>query len=202
MAVPPLAPTGPGAVPGHPDKPVLRAALRAKRAAHVAALGPDGERAGAEAAAAWLLPHLPPGGVVALYLKIQDEIDADPLIRALHARGQPLALPDLADSIQMYFRAWAPGDPLERGPFKLRQPPASAQDRAPEYIVTPLLGFDRRGGRIGQGASHYDRAFARYPGARRIGFAWSAQEVAEVPHDPWDMALHAVVTEREWIPIG
>lgn len=201
MAVPPLSPTGPGAMPGHPDKPALRAALRARRAAHVAGLDERGQAAGAEAAAGLLLPHIPAGAVVALYLKIQEEIDPDPLLRALHARGQPLALPDLADRTQMYFRAWAPGEPLERGPFKLRQPLPSAEDRAPDLIVTPLLGFDREGCRIGQGASHYDRAFARYPGARRVGYAWSVQEVEMVPRDPWDMALNAIVTEREWIPV-
>ena len=65
--------------------------------------------------------------------------------------------------------------------------------------MTPLVAFDRRGGRIGQGASHYDRAFARFPGARRLGFAWALQEVEAVPHDPWDEGLHAIVTEREWI---
>jgi 5-formyltetrahydrofolate cyclo-ligase len=29
--------------------------------------------------------------------------------------------------------------------------------------------------------------------------AWSVQEVAAIPTDPWDMPLHAVVTERERI---
>jgi 5-formyltetrahydrofolate cyclo-ligase len=176
--------------------------LRATRAAHIAALGEAGQQAAAEAAAERLLPHIRAGAVVALYLAIGDELDPMPLIGRLHARGQPLALPHLIDRTSMAFRAWAPGDPLERGPFKLRQPPASAAERAPDYIVTPLLGFDRQGGRLGQGASHYDRAFARLPGARRIGFGWHVQEIDAAPHDPWDIALNAVVTEQEWIPIA
>jgi 5-formyltetrahydrofolate cyclo-ligase len=194
-------PNGPGILPGHPDKPALRMALRARREAHVAALGVEGARAGAEAAAALLLPHLPQGGVVALYLAIGDELDPDPLAQALHARGQRLALPHLTDRTNMAFRAWAPGDPIERGPFRLRQPRAGAEPLAPDFIVTPLVGFDPGGGRIGQGASHYDRAFARFPGARRIGFAWAIQQVEAVPHDPWDLALDAIVTEREWIAV-
>jgi 5-formyltetrahydrofolate cyclo-ligase len=200
MAVPPL-PNHPGVLPGHPDKPALREALRARRAAHVEALGRAGMDAAAIAAGDLLLPHLPPEAMVALYLAIGDELDPDPLLRALHARGQRLALPHLADRTDMYFRAWAPGDPIERGPFRLRQPIASAAECAPDVIVTPLVGFDRKGGRIGQGASHYDRAFARFPGARRIGFAWGIQEVEAVPHDPWDVALDAIVTEREWIAV-
>ncbi len=200
MAVPPLAPSGPGALPGHPDKPALREALRTRRAALFAALG-DGARAAEEAAADHLLPHIPAGAIVALYLKIQDEIDPEPLIDSLHARGQRMALPHLADRTTMAFRVWTPGDPLERGPMRLRQPLPDSPEIAPDIIVTPLLGFDRTGGRIGQGASHYDRAFDRFPGARRLGYAWSVQEVTDVPHDPWDIALHAIVTEREFIPV-
>jgi 5-formyltetrahydrofolate cyclo-ligase len=53
--------------------------------------------------------------------------------------------------------------------------------------------------RLGQGAGFYDRAFARLPAARRIGLAWSAQEADALPADPWDVPLHAVATEKEWI---
>jgi 5-formyltetrahydrofolate cyclo-ligase len=196
MAVPP--PT-PGPIAADPAKAPLREELRARRHDHAAALGPAAAHAAADAAAALLLPHIPAGAVVALSLAFKDELDPDPLLRTLHAAGQPLALPYLADDTTMNFRAWQPGDPLARGPFRLRQPLAAAPPRAPDLIILPLLGFDRAGGRIGQGASHYDRAFARFPGARRVGFAWSVQEVSAVPHDPWDVALHAIVTEREWI---
>jgi 5-formyltetrahydrofolate cyclo-ligase len=201
MAVPPLSPA-PDEITAHPDKPALRAALRATRADHVAKLGKDGARAAAEAAARLILPHIPHAATVALYLAIHDELDPDPLLAALAARGQSLALPALYDATAMDFRRWAPGEPIERGPFRLRQPLPSADLVAPDLIVTPMVGFDRHGGRIGQGKSHYDRALIRYPGAHRIGFAWSVQEVpGRLPHDPWDMPLHAVVTENEWIPM-
>ena len=96
----------------------------------------------------------------------------------------------------MRFLAWAPGEAIEHGPMNLRQPVRDARECAPDLIVTPLTGFDRMGGRIGYGAGHYDRAFQRYPGAHRIGLAWAIQEVDSVPHDPWDVRLHAIATER------
>ena len=199
MAVPP-PPSN--ALPGDPAKPALRAALKARRAAHVAALGPDGERLGAVEAAAHILPHIAPGLVVGLYLALHDELDPAPLVDVLHARGQAIAMPHLEDIRTMRFRAWAPGDAVERGPMKLRQPLPDAPERAPDLIVTPLLGFARAGNRIGHGAGHYDRAFAQFPGARRLGFAWSVQEEEAVPHDPWDVPLEAVVTERGFIACG
>jgi len=193
MAVPPLSPD--------PAKFALRAELHARRAAHVAALGPERTRAAAHAAAEQMLAHIPAGASVSLYLAMRDEIDPEPLAAALHARGHQLALPALIDRTTMCFLAWQPGDALDEGPMDLRQPPLSAPECAPDLIVTPLTGFDRMGGRIGYGAGHYDRAFQQYPGAHRIGLAWAIQEVAEVPHDPWDVRLHAIATEREFIRI-
>ena len=58
---------------------------------------------------------------------------------------------------------------------------------------------DRRGNRLGQGAGQYDRAFAAHPAAWRIGVAWSVQQVDALAPDPWDVPLHAIVTESEWI---
>ena len=193
MAVPPPSPD--------PAKIALRAELRARRAAYVAAIGTEAARAAAEAAAGLLLPHIPAGAIASLYLAMHDEIDPAPLLDALHARGHKIALPTLIDRTTMRFLAWAPGDPIEHGPMNLRQPRADAAERAPDLIVTPLTGFDLRGGRIGYGAGHYDRAFQRYPGAHRIGFAWAMQEVEKVPHDPWDVRLHAVATEKEFVRI-
>ncbi|HWI87024.1 MAG TPA: 5-formyltetrahydrofolate cyclo-ligase [Sphingomonas sp.] len=193
MAVPPPTPD--------PAKAALREQLRTDRAAHVAALGAEGARAAADAAAANMLAHIPAGATVSLYLALQDELDPEPLIAALHARGHELALPTLFDRTTMRFLAWAPGDPLERGPMRLRQPLHSAAPRAPDLIVTPLLGFDRAGRRIGYGAGHYDRAFQQFPGAHRIGLAWAMQEVDRVPHDPWDVALHAIATQSEFVAI-
>jgi 5-formyltetrahydrofolate cyclo-ligase len=193
MAVPPPFP--------HPAKLALRAELRARRATHVAGLGADRARAAAQAAADHLLAHVPAGASVSLYLAMQDELDPEPLAAALHARGHALALPALIDRTTMRFLAWQPGDPIEDGPMTLRQPLLAAPERAPNLIVTPLTGFDRTGGRIGYGAGHYDRAFQRYPGAHRIGYAWAIQEVDLVPHDPWDVRLQAIATETGFIAV-
>jgi len=193
MAVPPPLPD--------PAKIALRAELRARRAAHVAAIGEQAARIAAHAAADLLLPHIPGGATVSLYLAMHDELDPEPLLEALHTRGHGIALPTLFDRTTMRFLAWAPGDAIEHGPMKLRQPVPSAPERAPDLIITPLTGFDRKGGRIGYGAGHYDRAFQRYPGAHRIGFAWAMQEVEDVPLDPWDVPLHAIATEKEFVRI-
>jgi 5-formyltetrahydrofolate cyclo-ligase len=99
----------------------------------------------------------------------------------------------------MAFAAWGRDDPLVIGPYGIRQPAPEAPRVAPDLILAPLVGFDRAMNRLGQGGGHYDRAFAAHPDAFRLGLAWSAQEVEALPVDSWDVPLHAVVTEKEWI---
>ena len=99
----------------------------------------------------------------------------------------------------MRFLAWQVGDPLVAGPSGLLQPAADTKAVVPDTILVPLIGFDRALNRLGQGAGYYDRAFATLTDARRIGLAWSVQELSALPCDPWDEPLHAIATERGWI---
>ena len=66
----------------------------------------------------------------------------------------------------------------------------------PDFLLVPLLAFDRRGHRLGYGAGYYDRTLAELPGAFALGCAYAVQEVPDVPAGPHDMRLDAVATER------
>jgi 5-formyltetrahydrofolate cyclo-ligase len=49
------------------------------------------------------------------------------------------------------------------------------------------------------GAGYYDRFLATGPAAGpplRIGVAYACQQAKTLPRDPWDVPLHAVVTEQ------
>ncbi len=137
---------------------------------------------------------------VSAYVPIGSEADPMPLLLRARAAGHMTALPHVTRrDAPMRFLLWRPGDPLHPGPMGLMQPDVGAPGVAPDLIVTPLLGFDRRCHRLGYGAGFYDRAFADLPRARRVGLAWSVQEVDAIPADSWDVPLHAIWTEREWI---
>ena len=58
----------------------------------------------------------------------------------------------------------------------------------------PLLGFTDRGERIGYGGGHYDRWLARNEPLAAIGLAWDCQLVEELPTEPHDRQLTAVIT--------
>ena len=174
-----------------PEKPALRARLRAVR-----------DQFAAESGCAILAPEafverLVPGSVVATYFPVGSEADPTQLAAAAAERGCRLALPFVVDrAAPIRFLAWQTGEALAAGPFNLRQPAPDSPELAPDVILTPLVGFDARLNRLGQGAGHYDRAFARYEQAWRIGIAWSVQEVPAIPADIWDVPLHAIITEE------
>ncbi len=176
------------------DKRALRPRLRAVRDAFAATRPP---------AIAPPEPYralLKPGLTIASYAPIGSEADPAPLAAAAIEAGCGLALPHVTSrTAPLRFLAWHPDHDLAPGPFGLSQPLDHAEQVAPDIILTPLLGFDSALNRLGQGAGHYDRAFAAYSEARRIGVAWSAQQVDALPTDPWDGPLHAIITEQGWI---
>ncbi len=160
----------------------------------------QGERAAAhQALADQVVRRIAGSRVLAGYVAIGSECDPAPILAAAAAAGAAIALPHIVDPDQpMRFLAWRPGDPLVAGPSGLLQPIADAEAVIPDIVLVPLIGFDRGLHRLGQGAGYYDRALAVLTEARRIGLAWSAQEIPVLPRDDWDVPLHAVATERAW----
>ena len=173
------------------DKQALSAKLRADRdlfaqQSSSAILAPDS-----------FVDHLTPGKTVATYSPVGSEADPAHLAAAAIAMGCRIALPHVLDrATPIRFLAWDQSRGLVPGPFNLLQPDANSEEVAPDVILTPLVGFDRRLNRLGQGAGHYDRAFARYEAAWRVGVAWSVQEVPAIPADIWDVPLNAIITEE------
>lgn len=179
-------------------KAALRASLRERRRGFVEATGRAGDLLVANLFVADAVrPLLARAKVVAGY--VSDGLEVDPLPVMLQAIDLGLAtvLPRVAGRDQpMTFHHWLPGDPLVRGPLGLHQPVAEAAELAPDLILAPLVGFDAAFNRLGQGGAFYDRAFAALPEARRIGLAWSCQQVDAIPAEAWDVPLHDIATER------
>jgi 5-formyltetrahydrofolate cyclo-ligase len=87
------------------------------------------------------------------------------------------------------------------GAFQVREPvagcPVVAMNRL-DLALVPGLAFDARGHRLGRGKGFYDRLLAGFPG-RTVGVAFDFQVVAQVPVEPHDIALNAVVTPTRWL---
>ena len=143
------------------------------------------------------IDRIAPGVIVASYIPVGSEADPTPLAAYARAHGAKLALPFVESRAgAMRFLEWSERDVLAPGPFGLRQPAPDCPECVPDIVLTPLVAFDDALNRLGQGAGHYDRAFALLPDAWRLGIAWSVQQLLALEADAWDVPLHAVVTEK------
>ncbi len=142
------------------------------------------------------------GRVISGYCPIRTELDPSDAMRALHEAGARLCVPVIVEAGQpLQFRVWAPDCAMVPGAFGAPIP-AAGDWLEPDILITPLLGWDRHGWRLGYGGGFYDRTLMRLRGlrpTRAIGFAFAAQEVPNVPIEPTDQRLDALVTETELV---
>lgn len=129
------------------------------------------------------------------YMAMRSEIDPT---EAMEAHPGPVGVPVIMGAGQaLRFREWSPGCAMVDGPFGA-QVPADGPWIEPEVLIVPLVAFDRRGYRLGYGGGFYDRTLeglrARRP-TLAVGFAFAAQELPDLPIEPTDQPLDAVVTE-------
>jgi 5-formyltetrahydrofolate cyclo-ligase len=140
---------------------------------------------------------------IALYLAADGELDPGDIACHCRALGRSLYLPRVDSRGTMTFALWREGTVLERNRYGIPEPPASAPqcDAAGlDLLFLPLVGWDRRGNRLGMGGGYYDRALAgaRDPATGRpllVGLAFGLQEVPSLPVQDWDIRLDFVLTE-------
>jgi 5-formyltetrahydrofolate cyclo-ligase len=163
------------------------------------ALARERPDAGARVAARLPAERLIGVRVVGGYRPHGSEVDPLPLMRRFAVAGAVLALPVVvAVDAPLVFRTWREGDPLEPDAFGIPAPSAKAAEVRPDVIIAPVLAFDARGGRLGQGAGCFDRTLAdrrASGGVFAIGLAFAGQEVAACPLEAHDQPLDAILTE-------
>lgn len=171
------------------SKAVLRQTLRTKRSA----LPAHKRENYTQRACAQLQYFLEKAiGICALYMPIQDEISPLPVTETM---SNMWTMP-VTTKETMHFAKWSPEIAMQSSSFDIPEP-THGDEITPDIIITPLLGFDKHGHRIGYGKGYYDRYFADVaPDALRIGFAFSCQQCHDIQHDPHDIRLHATITEH------
>ena len=144
---------------------------------------------------------MPAGGCrLAAYLPIRRELDPLPIAERLG--NYPIALPRTPQTPgPLDFRLWSPGQPLDEGRFKTREPAVDAPTLVDERILMllPLVGFDSRCYRLGYGGGFYDRSLAQVRAHGQqviaVGLAYDEQHWPDpLPIEATDERLHGVIT--------
>lgn len=137
--------------------------------------------------------------VIAGYVPTKSELDVLPLLHSFPNTALPcITQKDTA----MIFRKYKRGDALEQNPlYNFMQPLENSPIVTPDIILVPLVAFDRRGARLGMGGGYYDRTLAA-GNFKTIGVGFSACEVDQIPTEPHDIYMDAILTEKEFINIS
>jgi len=177
-------------------KKEIRDALRHKKEM----LTPDERFEKSRAICSHLMELISPGETVMVYTSKEKEVNTVPLITMLLSYRHPVIVPIIqSEDVSLRLSYLEDMMVLVPSTFGVPEPignemPADGADV--DTIILPMLGFDRRGGRIGYGAGYYDRFLAQYPDIRKIGIAFGCQEVDSLPLDPHDVVMDAIVTEE------
>ncbi|SIO01892.1 5-formyltetrahydrofolate cyclo-ligase [Parasphingorhabdus marina DSM 22363] len=181
------------------NKKILREEYRRRRDAFVSQLDAPTRNLAFRRPPSPLAALLQQNNDVALYSAIGSEAPTSRLAEYLADEGKTFAFPVATPNAPLIFRRVPAMDMLVSGYKDIPEPGPECQQVDPDLIIAPLVAFDRSLNRLGQGQGHYDRTFAEYPGATRVGLAWSVQETDSVPVNDNDIRLHMIVTESEII---
>jgi 5-formyltetrahydrofolate cyclo-ligase len=170
------------------------------------------------------MPAYQSARVVHCFVSIQSELDTRPIIEHALSHGKQVAIPLFvrhSDETPCCEITSLADDEYEIGGFGLRIPrqlrPVDAA--AIDIVLAPLLAFaptptptpalplvrgresERKAGRegrgwlrLGYGVGYYDRFLSRVR-ALKVGVAFEIQRVDQLPCEPHDMLLDAVITE-------
>ncbi|WP_102107447.1 5-formyltetrahydrofolate cyclo-ligase [Oceaniglobus roseus] len=135
-----------------------------------------------------------PGLKIAAYWPIRGEPDLREWMARAHAAGATILLPVVLEkAAPLVFRAWAPGCAMERGIWNIPVP-SDGPALHPDVVIAPLVGFDERGFRLGNGGGYYDRTLARLaPSPRTIGVGWPDCGITTIFPMPWDVPMDCIV---------
>jgi 5-formyltetrahydrofolate cyclo-ligase len=145
---------------------------------------------------------------IACYFPNDGEIDPTPLMRTIWSRRKVCYLPVLSrlSHDRLWFAPVWPETAFAPNKFGIPEPlaPLRSLVRAAQLdlILTPLVGFDAHGNRLGMGGGYYDRSLAFLRGRRHwrkprlLGIAHECQRVDKLIANPWDIPLDGVITDR------
>lgn len=137
------------------------------------------------------------GRTVSFYWPFRGEPDLRPLMETVIAAGGACALPVVVEKGRpLEFRAYTPGDRLERGIWNIPVP-AEGAVVTPDIVIAPVVGFDPAAFRLGYGGGYFDRTLAAMaPKPCVIGVGYELARIATIFPQPHDIPMSAIVTQN------
>ena len=100
----------------------------------------------------------------------------------------------------MQFIPWVFKDPLKISKFGILEPENNNKEIFPNFVMVPLVAFDKNLNRIGYGKGYYDRSLKKIKNKKNktifIGIAHSFQRCKNIPVNKHDIKLDYIFTEQ------
>ena len=129
------------------------------------------------------------------------EVNTHPLIKQMLANGKKVVVPitQMETGTLTHVRLHS-FDDLKENTWGVLEPVGGEQIEidALELVIVPMAGGDRQKNRIGYGKGFYDR-FLDEVECPTIGLTFEECMVEEIPTEPFDVPLGAVITENNTI---
>jgi 5,10-methenyltetrahydrofolate synthetase len=137
------------------------------------------------------------GRLVSLYWPFRGEPDLRGWMTSIIARGGTVALPLVVEKGHpLVFRAYKPGDKLEKGVWNIPIP-AEGASVIPDVVISPIVGFDAQNYRLGYGGGFFDRTLAAMPTkALVIGIGYETGRIPTIHPQAHDIPMDRIVTEK------
>ena len=134
------------------------------------------------------------GRLVSLYWPFRGEPDLRPWMASVNERGGRTALPLVVEKGRpLVFRAYRPGDRLEKGVWNIPIP-AEGEPVLPDIVISPIVGIDPANYRLGYGGGFFDRTLASMPRKPLvIGVGYEMQRIPTIYPQPHDIPMDRLV---------
>jgi len=136
---------------------------------------------------------------IGTYISFRDELDTKKLNQYLLERELNLALPAIDfQTKEINFFMYHNNTELIENKFSILEPKNKEKVIFPKIILIPLLGYSKSGFRLGYGGGYYDKYLSKngIGDVKKIGIAFSFQEVEEIPVEDHDERLDWILTEK------
>lgn len=131
------------------------------------------------------------------YASRQSEVDTIGLIRQMLRDAKTVCLPKVRGDGVMDAVRLLSLDETVIGAFRILEPKEApiTPPEAFDLVLVPGVAFDRKGGRLGQGAGYFDRYLPRCRGLI-CALAFEFQVVKEIPQGELDVKMQRLITEK------
>ena len=132
---------------------------------------------------------------LALYYPSNFELNVLKFFESDFIKNENILLPAIEKKNNMNFYSWEKNQALFINQFGMLEPDKTKK-KIPNFMLVPMLAFDKHNYRLGYGKGFYDRYLKKFKNIVTVGVAFSFQRHHKLPRDKNDVKLNYILTEK------